>query len=184
MALAHPGDVGRVVSINLSQRKSVRKQSAESALLVLDRGLEGDAHAGDWHRQVSLLALESIRKMVAQGLQVGPGDFAENLTTEGLEVMTLPVGTLLRVGSQALLEVSQVGKTCHHRCAIYHQAGDCVMPREGIFAVVRQDGPVRVGDTLEVLSLGDGRCQRSPQESLAESDRILAQNRERATTAG
>jgi len=177
MTTPQPGDKGRVVSINRSERKGMRKQPTRRVRLVLDRGLEGDAHAGDWHRQVSLLALESIRRMVARGLQVGPGDFAENLTTEGLEIMTLPVGSLLRVGSQALLEISQVGKTCHHRCAVYEQAGDCVMPREGIFGVVRQEGPLEVGDTLEVVRLGTGHCQRSPQESLVESARILALNR-------
>ncbi len=180
MTTPRPGDKGRVISVNLSDRKGGRKRATAQALLVLDRGLEDDAHAGDWHRQVSLLALESIRQMVARGLQVGPGDFAENLTTEGLEIMTLPVGSLLKVGPRALLEVSQVGKTCHHRCAVYEQAGDCVMPREGIFGVVRRGGPVRAGDTLEVLSLGDGRCQRSPQESLVESARILTLNRRAA----
>jgi len=110
----------------------------------------GDAHAGPWHRQVSLLALESIEKMRAAGLDVHPGDFAENLTTQGIELFSLPVGTKLKIGSQALGEVTQIGKECHTRCAIYYQAGDCVMPKEGIFIRVLEEGPVRVGDKIEV----------------------------------
>ncbi|HHY29830.1 MAG TPA: MOSC domain-containing protein, partial [Syntrophaceticus sp.] len=112
---------------------------------------EGDAHAGDWHRQVSLLAMESIKKMQDKGLDVGPGDFAENLTTEGIELVSLPVGTKLRLGEEALSEVTQIGKKCHNRCAIYYQAGDCVMPREGIFIRVLQGGQVRAGDIIEVV---------------------------------
>ena len=140
------GANGRVVSVNLSEKKTVRKQRFERGTLVLDRGFEGDAHAGDWHRQVSLLAQESIDEMLAKGLDVGPGDFAENITTEGVDVMTLPVGSIVRIGDDVVLEVSQIGKVCHNKCAIYYQAGDCVMPREGIFAVVREAGDVAVGD--------------------------------------
>lgn len=169
------GDKGTVVSVNLSERKTVRKTRGTSGTLVLDRGFEGDAHAGDWHRQVSLLARESIAEMQAKGLDVDAGDFAENITTEGLDLMTLPVGSMLRVGD-TLLEVSQIGKVCHVKCAIYKQAGDCVMPREGIFAVVREAGDVSVGDTIEVLSLGDGICDRSPEDSLAASEEVRAAN--------
>ncbi|HWI41940.1 MAG TPA: MOSC domain-containing protein, partial [Verrucomicrobiae bacterium] len=107
------------------------------------------AHAGEWHRQVSLLAKESIDKMRAMGLDVDSGDFAENITTSGVELPVLPVGTRLTVG-EALLEVTQIGKECHTRCAIYHQAGDCVMPREGIFARVLRGGAVRAGDAVRV----------------------------------
>jgi MOSC domain-containing protein YiiM len=121
-----------------------------SGLLRVDWGLEGDAHAGKWHRQVSLLALESIQKMQAMGLKVGPGSFAENITTSGLVLHTLPVGTRMRIG-ETLVEVTQIGKVCHDRCAIYHQAGDCVMPREGIFVRVLEGGPVQTGDRIEVL---------------------------------
>lgn len=121
-------------------------------ILVEDFGLKGDAHGGPWHRQVSLLALESIEKMRAKGLDVHPGDFAENLTTEGLELVSLPIGTRLKIGENAIGEVTQIGKECHHRCAIYYQAGDCVMPREGIFIKVIQGGPVKVGDMVEVKS--------------------------------
>ena len=146
---------GQIVAVCTSISKGERKTDVGSGLLVKGFGLEGDAHGGDWHRQVSLLATESIAKMQAAGLDVGPGDFAENLTTRGLELCTLPVGTRLKVGTQALLEISQIGKICHERCAIFYQAGDCVMPREGIFAVVLQGGPVRHGDIIEVV-VGEG----------------------------
>jgi len=175
MSTAQPGDTGRIVSINLSEKKTMRKKRFEAGTLVLDRGFETDAHAGDWHRQVSLLAQESIDEMVAKGLDVGPGDFAENITTLGLDVMTLPVGSVLRVGD-VVLEVSQVGKVCHNKCAIYYQAGDCVMPREGIFAVVRTAGDVAVGDSIELVSLGDGLCDRSPQDSLEASAQVREAN--------
>ncbi len=171
-----PGTTGTVVSVNLSEKKTVRKQRFERGTLVLDRGFDTDAHAGDWHRQVSLLALESIDEMVAKGLDVGPGDFAENITTQGVDVMTLPVGSIVRIGDEAVLEISQVGKVCHTKCAIYYQAGDCVMPREGVFAVVRTPGEVAVGDTIEIVSLGDGSCDRSPEDSLAQSEEVRSAN--------
>ncbi len=153
---------GTIVSVNTSEKKTVRKKRGEHGMLVFDRGFEGDAHAGDWHRQVSLLALESIEKMQEKGLDVGPGDFAENITTEGIDLCALPVGTTMKIGD-TLLELSQIGKICHTKCAIYYQAGDCVMPREGIFAVVREAGPVSVGDTIEVVEMGDGTCDRVPE---------------------
>lgn len=141
---------GRIVAVCTSRNKGERKTNVGTATLLPGLGLEGDAHAGFAHRQVSLLALESIEKMRQMGLSVGPGDFAENLTTSGLDLPALPVGTRIRIG-ESLLEVSQIGKECHTRCAIYHQAGDCVMPKEGIFAIVLNGGPVSVGDKLEVL---------------------------------
>ncbi|MDZ4655459.1 MAG: MOSC domain-containing protein [Coriobacteriia bacterium] len=146
---------GLVVSINLSEKKTVRKTPGTEGVLIVDRGFEGDAHAGDWHRQVSLLAQESIDKMVAKGLDVAAGDFAENITTTGISLVTLPVGTVVRIGP-AVLEVTQIGKVCHTKCAIYYQAGDCVMPKEGIFAVVHQGGSVKVGDSVSVERLGEG----------------------------
>ena len=118
-----------------------------------ETGLEGDAHAGSGHRQVSLLAVESIAKMKARGLDVGPGDFAENITTSGVDLVSLPVGSRLRLG-EALLEVSQIGKVCHSRCTIFEQAGDCVMPREGIFARILVGGNVRTGDPITVERKG------------------------------
>lgn len=141
----------RVVSINISEQKGVKKKGVVEALLIPGHGIEEDAHAGDWHRQVSLLASESIDKMREKGLELDPGDFAENITTENIDLVSLPVGTQVRVGDQALLEISQIGKVCHERCAIYYQAGDCVMPREGVFAKVINGGRVKNGDILEVL---------------------------------
>lgn len=141
---------GKVVAVCTSANKGERKKNVGTAQLLVGLGLEGDAHAGFKHRQVSLLALESIQKMQAQGLDVHPGDFAENVTTEGLELYSLPIGTRLKAG-ETLLEVSQIGKECHTRCAIYYQAGDCVMPKEGIFAIVVEGGKLAVGDTIEVL---------------------------------
>jgi MOSC domain-containing protein YiiM len=163
-----PSSPGVVVSVNLSQRRTVRKTRGNEGALVFDHGFEGDAHAGDWHRQVSLLGQESIDEMVAKGLRVGPGDFAENITTSGIDLLALPVGSRLGIGDSAVLEISQIGKVCHTKCAIYYQAGDCVMPRDGLFAVVRAAGPVRVGDVVVVLSLGDGSCDRTPASAIAE----------------
>lgn len=142
---------GRVVAVCVSGRKGERKKNVGAGRLIAGYGLEGDAHAGGWHRQVSLLAVESIEKMRMRGLNVGPGDFAENITTRGLDLLRLPVGSLLRVGT-ALGQVTQIGKECHAPCAIYRQAGDCVMPREGIFVRVIVGGTVKVGDPVEVVS--------------------------------
>jgi MOSC domain-containing protein YiiM len=147
---------GEIVAVCLSEAKGTPKTNVGSGSLRVDWGLEGDAHAGNWHRQVSLLALESIQKMQAKGLSVAPGSFAENITTRRLVLFTLPVGTRLRLGS-TLVEVTQIGKVCHNRCAIYQQAGDCVMPREGIFVKVLESGLVSVGDSVEVLERDPGR---------------------------
>jgi len=163
-----PPGPGVVVSVNLSRRRTVRKTRGYSGTLIFDHGFEGDAHAGDWHRQVSLLGQESIDKMVADGLAVGPGDFAENITTAGIDLPALPIGSTIKIGASAVLEVSQIGKVCHTRCAIYYQAGDCVMPRDGLFAVVRAAGEVRAGDPIEVLAMGDGTCDRTPASAIAE----------------
>ena len=136
----------RVVSINTSAKKGEKKRPVGHARLAEDLGIEGDAHAGPGHRQVSLLAQESIERMKAKGLKVGPGDFAENVTTDGIELAALPVGTRLTIGDGIELEVTQIGKECHNRCAIFKQAGDCVMPREGIFAKVIRGGTLKPGD--------------------------------------
>jgi len=154
--------MAQILSVNLSEKKTVRKKRYISGELIFDRGFKGDAHAGDWHRQVSLLAIESIKKMQDKGLEVGPGDFAENLTTEGVDLLEWPVGTRFSVG-EAVLELSQIGKVCHNKCAIYYQAGDCVMPREGIFAVVRKAAKISVGDEIKLIELGDGTCDRTPR---------------------
>lgn len=144
---------GTVAAVSLSGKKGERKKPVATAQLRENHGIVGDAHAGGEKRQVSLLAEESIRKMRSMGLDVGPGDFAENITTRDMELSALPIGTLLAVGG-AVLRVAEIGKECHNHCAIYLQAGDCVMPREGIFAVVLRGGTVRAGDPIEVLASG------------------------------
>lgn len=156
------GDTGIVKSVNTSPKKGMRKAPVASGEieLVADFGVADDAHAGDWHRQVSFLAEESIQVARDHGLDVGYGDFAENITTCGINIKGMPLGTLLKVGT-ATVEVSQIGKICHTRCAIYYLAGDCIFPREGIFGWVVEPGIVRVGDTVQVLKLGDGEVHRA-----------------------
>ena len=141
----------RIVAVSTSRRQGVKKTNKAQGRLKADHGLEGDAHAGPGHRQVSLLDLQSIARMKAKGVAVGPGDFAENITTEGLRLWELPVGVRLRLGSRALAEVTQIGKECHDHCAIFKQVGDCVMPREGIFVRVIKGGLIRPGDAITVL---------------------------------
>jgi len=143
--------MAEIIAVCTSPEKGQRKKNIGESKLIKNMGLVDDAHAGFAHRQVSLLAEESIAKMTAQGLDVGPGDFAENLTTRGIDLVNLPTGTRLQVGSEAIIRVTQIGKECHDRCAIYYQAGDCVMPREGIFAEVLLEGPVRVGDQINII---------------------------------
>ena len=131
----------RVVSVNISEEKGERKRPVDSIVLRVKRGVEGDAHAGDWHRQVSLLAQEDIDTMRAKGADVTAGDFAENITTEGVELAALPIGSRMRIG-ETELEVTQIGKECHKGCAILKQVGDCIMPRRGIFAKVITGGTI------------------------------------------
>lgn len=143
---------GKIVAVCISKAKGVRKESIGEAKLVAGWGMEGDAHAGKWHRQVSLLSASSIEKMrevgKKKGLDLVPGDFAENLTTEGLELFTIPIGTYLEIG-EALLEVTQIGKTCHNGCEIFKQVGQCIMPKEGIFTRVLVGGTVKTEDSIE-----------------------------------
>ncbi len=143
----------KVIAVNISTEKGVRKHTIPVCKLVIDHGIEGDAHAGKWHRQISLLAQESIDKMQATltDIQLKPGDFAENITTTGIAVMKLPIGTRLKVGSEAELEVTQIGKECHMACEIRKIVGDCVMPREGIFAIVIREGEIRPGDEIVII---------------------------------
>jgi MOSC domain-containing protein YiiM len=139
----------KIVSINISDKKGVRKKPVGSVVIKENYGIETDAHASEkWHRQISLLAVESIEKMQAMGLKVGPGDFAENITTQGIDLPALPIGTRMTIGGEVEVEVSQIGKVCHTRCAIYHQAGDCVMPKEGIFVKVLKGGTIKTGDEI------------------------------------
>ncbi|MBI5485100.1 MAG: MOSC domain-containing protein [Deltaproteobacteria bacterium] len=140
--------MAKVVAVCISEKKGERKTPVDSVELLENHGIVSDAHAGDWHRQVSLLASESIDKMRALGLDVDSGDFAENITTNGIELVSLPIGTRLRIG-ETLLEVTQIGKECHTRCAIFYQAGDCVMPKEGIFAKVISGGMIKPGDDIQ-----------------------------------
>ncbi len=170
------GDAGTIRAVCTSARKGMRKKPVDGAVQVLaHNGIEGDAHASsDWHRQVSLLAWESIERAQAAGLDVKEGDFAENFCTEGLDVMHMPMGTRQRIGDEVLVEISQIGKVCHTRCAIYYQAGDCIFPREGIFGVVLQGGTVRAGDAIEVVNVGDGTCEYSPADAIAEVEAARA----------
>jgi MOSC domain-containing protein YiiM len=142
----------RIESIAVSRKKGTRKTVLPSAVLVKDHGIEGDAHAGDWHRQVSFLAAESIEAARARGLAVDFGDFAENFATRGVDWTALPIGTRVRIGGTILVEVTQIGKECHKKCAIYYQAGDCIMPREGVFARVIRGGEIACGDSIAVMA--------------------------------
>ena len=149
MRKIEPG-AGVVRAICISRRRGVQKTAVPEARLIEQWGIEGDAHAGQWHRQVSLLTVESIEKIRRKGIEVGPGDFAENIVTEGVDLLPVAIGDRIELG-QARLEVTQIGKECHSRCAIYEQAGDCVMPREGIFARVLKGGEIKVGDSIRVV---------------------------------
>ncbi len=172
---------GRIVSINVSMNKGTRKKSVSEAVLKENFGIEGDAHASSsWHRQVSLLALESIEKARCRpdGGALAPGDFAENITTRGLALAQLPVGTKLLIG-QSVTEVTQIGKRCHEKCEIYRQAGDCIMPREGIFVKVLSGGRIRTGDpvavarfTAAVITLSD---KGSRGERIDESGPLISE---------
>jgi MOSC domain-containing protein YiiM len=131
----------KILSINISDKKGEKKIPIPEAVLKENFGIEGDAHGGDWHRQVSLLAREDVEEMIKKGVKVTYGDFAENITTEGIDLANLPIGTILNLG-EAILEVTQIGKECHEHCAIFRQIGDCVMPRKGIFTRVIQGGKI------------------------------------------
>ena len=148
---------GKIVAISISRKKGVKKMNVSATELLEGLGLKGDAHAEGGIRQVSLLAQESIDKMRKKGLDVKPGDFAENITTQGIDLLKLPVGTQIKIGDTSLLEISQHGKTCHSRCAIYYSAGDCVMPTEGVFARVLKDGKIAEGNLIEIVEDNKGR---------------------------
>lgn len=140
---------GKIVAISTSTRRGIPKSNRNEVLLIENWGMEGDVHAGNWHRQVSILAMESVQKMRDKGVPVRPGAFAENLTTEFIDIPNLTIGTRVTIGD-AELEITQIGKECHQKCAIFYRAGDCVMPREGIFAIVKRGGVITVGDDVVV----------------------------------
>ena len=140
-----------VVAVCISEKKGTMKHEVPEIQVKKNHGIVGDAHAGDWHRQVSLLGSESVDKMKKVFPDIPIGAFAENILTEGVTLYELPIGTRLRVGGQVLLEVTQIGKECHADCAIRKQVGDCVMPREGIFTIVLEEGTIRAGDLIEVI---------------------------------
>ncbi len=147
---------GKVIAVCISERKGTQKTQVPSIKLVPEWGIEGDAHAGKWHRQVSLLALEKIEAFREKGADVDFGAFGENIIVEGFDLRALPVGTRFRIGD-ALLELTQIGKECHSHCAIYHQVGDCIMPREGVFTIVLEGGEVRAGDEIELIEADPAR---------------------------
>ena len=138
-----------VTAVCISEKKGTRKHAVPSIEVKKDHGIVGDAHAGNWHRQISLLADESVDTMRGKGVELRPGDFAENILTRGIELKTLPVGTVLRVG-ETRLQVTQIGKECHNDCEIRRLVGTCVMPTQGIFAIVLTEGTIRPGDTISV----------------------------------
>lgn len=141
----------KIISLAISKKKATRKQVINEAVLIENHGIKGDAHAGNWHRQVSFLSSESIEEARRMGLDVSFGDFAENIATEGIDWKTMPIGTRVKLGDSALVEITQIGKECHTKCAIYYKAGDCIMPKEGVFAKVLEGGPIRCGDKVEIL---------------------------------
>ncbi len=143
---------GKIIAVCRSENKGTVKKEITEGILIKDFGLEKDAHLGKWHRQISLLGVESINKMQIKGLKIQYGDFAENLTVEGIILHQLPLGTKLKIGDNILLEVTQIGKECHQGCEIRKKIGDCVMPREGIFTRVLKGGKVKAGDEIEVLT--------------------------------
>lgn len=163
----------RITSINTSAHKGTRKTPVAGGydIVIEQFGLASDAHAGHWHRQVSFLAAESIQTARDRGLNVHEGDFGENFTTQGINLLSLPLGTQLKLGSEVIVEISQIGKVCHTRCAIYYLAGDCIFPHEGIFGVVLHGGEVHTGDDIQVVKLGDGTCSFTPAEALKEVER-------------
>jgi len=141
----------KIVSIAISKRKGTRKAQIDQASLIQNHGLEGDAHAGPWHRQVSFLASESIEESKKKGCDVTFGDFAENIATSGINWQKVPVGTLIHLGDSGIVKITQIGKECHKKCAIYYLSGDCIMPREGIFGRVLKGGKIHRGDLVRII---------------------------------
>ena len=144
--------MGKIVAICISKKKGVQKEDVKQCKLIENHGLEGDAHAGSWHRQVSLLSKEARLVMENKGAKLDAGDFGENVLTEGIDFANIKVGNKLRLGKDAMVRITQIGKECHDRCSIYYQVGDCIMPREGIFAEVLKGGIIKINDDIEFLN--------------------------------
>ena len=178
--------MAKIVAVCKSKKKGTRKKAVAEGVLKENYGLVGDAHADCCtHRQASLLAMESIDKMKELGFEVGPGDFAENLTTQGVELLSLSVGTKISIGKDALLEVSQIGKECHGGCAIRREIGECIMPREGIFARVLSGGRVRAGDLIQIREADNKTETYSILKLTARGKRMnVYTHAERVTTNG
>lgn len=140
---------GKIIAVCTSKKKGIPKADVGSGILEVGFGLQGDVHGGDWHRQVSLLSIEQIHSMQVKGFDVKPGSFAENITTEGFDLPSVKVGDRLRLGETAVVEVTQIGKECHTRCAIYNKIGECIMPEQGVFARVITGGDVKTGDEID-----------------------------------
>lgn len=141
---------GRIIAISISKERGVKKINVPEAILIENYGIKNDAHAGDWHRQISLLDISSINLIKNKLPGIKPGDFAENITTEGLELFTMPVGTLINIGEDCLIQLTQIGKECKNRCIIFYTVGDCIMPKQGVFARVLKGGKIKVGDVIKV----------------------------------
>jgi MOSC domain-containing protein YiiM len=144
--------MGKIVAICISEKKGVQKKDIKRCKLIENHGLEGDAHAGSWHRQISLLSKEARLVMENKGAKLNDGDFGENLLTEGIDFTNIKIGNKLRLGKDALVRITQIGKECHDKCSIYYQVGDCIMPREGIFAEVLKGGEIKINDDIEFLN--------------------------------
>ncbi len=158
-----------IVAVAVSKKKGTVKSPVDEAVVEKEHGFRGDAHAGPWHRQVSLLAEESIDKARAQGLELGYGDFGENVVTRGIDLVSLGIGSRLMLGRDVEVEITQIGKVCHSKCAIYYRTGDCIMPREGVFARVLRGGTLRPGDPVAILhregaSVANNACQSGAEQ--------------------
>lgn len=143
--------MGKIIAICTSEKKGTAKTKVSKANLITNFGIEGDAHAGNWHRQVSLLSKEKIDNFINRGGSVIEGDFGENIIVDGINCSKLPIGTKLKINDTVILEVTQIGKTCHNHCEIYHRVGDCIMPREGIFTIVLNGGEIKIGDNINII---------------------------------
>lgn len=144
--------MGKVTAICISEKRGTQKVNIKEGKFIVDFGIENDAHAGNWHRQVSLISFEQIEDFKKRGAQVEPGAFGENVIVQGIDFKSLPVGTRFKC-NEVELEMTQIGKKCHHHCQIFHQVGDCIMPREGVFAKVLKGGIIKVGDEMEVITV-------------------------------